>query len=252
MTKSTAYWIAKGAFLLFGTAILLNAFAVSAVSNFNLGSVLTALLGALLLLCGLFYARIVRAVPRWVWITFVALIIALGLYLATLLIYGSTDTVTYEEDALIVLGAAIHGERVSLMLRNRLDAAVAYYRQNPDVLIVVSGGQGAQEDISEALAMERYLIERGVRAESILKEDRSTSTKENFAFSKALLDERLGNDYSVAFVTSEFHIFRARGFAREAGFDYTAHAHSGTAWYLILPNGLRELVAILYSLTPFA
>ena len=102
--------------------------------------------------------------------------------------FGFTDTVTYKEDAVIVLGAGLRGENLSLILRNRLDAAVEYYNENPEAVIVVSGGQGPDEDIPEAEAMERYLYEQGVPLNKIIKEDKSTSTEENFKFSKELLE----------------------------------------------------------------
>ena len=53
-------------------------------------------------------------------------------------------------DAVIVLGCGVRGERVSLTLARRLDAALAYLEENPKAYVVVSGGQGAGEDISEA------------------------------------------------------------------------------------------------------
>ena len=163
-----------------------------------------------------------------------------------MIIYGRTDTLTGDEDAIIVLGAGLRGDRVSLTLRDRLDAAIDCFDQNPDVLIVVSGGQGPQEDITEALAMERYLMEHGVPADRIVKEDRSTSTAENFAFSKALLDKRLGENYSVAYITNDFHILRAGQVASRQGFDQITHAHSSTVWYLVVPHCLRECVAVLW------
>lgn len=61
----------------------------------------------------------------------------------------------------------------------------------PTGLIIVSGGQGNQEREAESHVMRDYLLSRGIPAEAILGEDRSTSTVANFAFSKALLDARI-------------------------------------------------------------
>lgn len=246
MTRKYTVTVLRTLFAVSGSLLVLNALAVSMASNFNLGIVLAALLGAFLLACGIFLPFILRRCPRWLCITALCAICLVMLCATALLLFGRTDTVTKNEDAIIVLGAGIHGERVSLTLRDRLDAAIDCYEQNPDAVIVVSGGQGPQEDISEALAMERYLIEHGVPADHILKEDRSTSTAENFAFSKALLDERLGENYSAAYITNDFHIFRAGQVARRAGFDDIFHAHSNTVWYLVVPSCLRECVAVLW------
>ncbi len=246
MKRKILFWIAKYTLMILGTLIFLNALAVSMASNFNLGIVLTFLLGGALFFCGIFLSFILRRFPRWLWIASVCALFFVMLCAASLLVLGRVDTVNHDEDAIIVLGAGIHGERVSLTLRDRLNAAIDYYEQNSDVLIVVSGGQGPQEDISEALAMERYLIEHGIPQESIIKEDQSTSTAENFAFSKALLDERFGDRYSVVYVTNDFHIFRAGQIARNAGFENIQHAHSDTVWYLVVPSCLRECVAVLW------
>ena len=246
MKRRIPFIISKIALLFVGVIIFLNAIAVSMASNFNLGIVLAFLLGVALILCSVFLGFIVRHLPKWLWISCLCGMALVLVCASTLLIYGRSDSATHNEDAIIVLGAGIHGERVSLTLRDRLNAAIACYEQNPDAVIVVSGGQGPQEDISEALAMERYLIERGVPADHILKEARSTSTAENFAFSKVVLDERFGDGYSAVYVTNDFHIFRAGQIARDAGLSNMNHAHSDTVWYLVVPSCLRECVAVLW------
>ena len=246
MKKQAVFITCRALLIAAGTLLLLNAMGVSMASNFNLGIVLAALLGAFLLACGACLPFILQHCPRWLCIVAVCALALVVLCATTLLIFGRTDTITNDEDAIIVLGAGIHGDRVSLTLRDRLDAAIDCFDQNPDVLIVVSGGQGPQEDITEALAMERYLIEHGIPEEAILKEERSTSTAENFAFSKALLDERLGENYSAAYITNDFHILRAGQVASRQGFDRITHAHSNTVWYLIVPSCLRECVAVLW------
>ena len=245
MEHKNLFRIVKVVLCILGALLLLNGGAVSVTSNFNLGIVLTFLLGAVFLFGGLYLSWIVRCVPKWLWITCLCGIVAVALFASALLMVGCSDDTSHDEDAIIVLGAGIHGERVSLTLKNRLEAATLYHKKNPDALIVVSGGQGPQEDITEALAMERYLIERGIPKDRIIKEERSTSTAENFAFSKILLDERLGEEYSVAYVTNDFHIFRAGMIARNAGLENITYVHSSTVWYLVVPCCLRECVAVL-------
>lgn len=93
------------------------------------------------------------------------LLFALGLFAASF-----AHPATGNEKAVVVLGAGLRGEQVSGLLARRLDAALAYYRQNPDVLLVVSGGQGPDEAIPEAEAMARYLQAHGVPGENILVE----------------------------------------------------------------------------------
>lgn len=114
-----------------------------------------------------------------------------------------------EVDYMIVLGDGLRGEDVSPTLKARLDQAIAYYNLHPKTMIIVSGGQGPDEVISEAEAMRRYLEEMGILRESIIKEDRSTTTLENIAFSKEILMTREEMVESVLIVTHDYHLFRA-------------------------------------------
>lgn len=125
----------------------------------------------------------------------------------------------------IVLGAGVNGTTPSLMLRSRLDAALAFAEENPDVPLLCSGGQGAGEDIAEGDCMADWLIARGVDPARIYRETQSTSTAENFAFSFALM-ERLGLDPAQDFVyiTNDYHLYRA---GRIAGTD-AAHGVAAT------------------------
>jgi uncharacterized SAM-binding protein YcdF (DUF218 family) len=157
---------------------------------------------------------------------------------------GSINGVPDIEVAVIVLGAGIRGEEVGRLLSYRLDNAALYSAKNPDAVIVVSGGQGPQEDIPEALAMERYLINKGVPVDRIIKEDKSVSTHENLVFSKKILDDLLGAPYSVVVITNDFHTYRALRLAEEAGLSAVGYP-ARTTWYSIPVNYLRESIGIL-------
>ncbi len=152
-----------------------------------------------------------------------------------------------DADYLIVLGAGVNGTTPSLSLSNRLVAAVDYLESHPDTLCVVSGGQGPGEDISEAECMYRYLTDNGIDPGRILKEDRSTSTRENLAFSKALLAEHLGQaPRKVAILSSEYHLFRAGLMAKEHGFEAVL-IPAETSWKSLQINYfLREIPALWY------
>lgn len=120
-----------------------------------------------------------------------------------------------QADYVLILGAQVRGRRVTDSLRRRLDAALDYLIRFPDAAVIVSGGQGKGEEISEAAAMECYLVSRGVAEEKIIKEDRSTSTRENMRLSKKYLDAEKD---CVAVVTNDFHIFRALLIAEREGY----------------------------------
>ncbi len=226
--------------ILLGTVVLGNAVIATVLSNFSAGVLMTYVLGSLFVLGGIWYASL----PKWMLWTIGILAVLITAFVCALFLHGKTDTVTYKENAVIVLGASIKGDKPTKSLQNRLDRAVSYHKQNPDAMIIVSGGKGSQETVTEAYAMEQYLIGQGVPASCILKEDAATSTKENFSYTKALIDEHFGKDCAIAFITTDYHIYRASRYAARAGFSNVTHAHSDTPWYMIVPSGLRECLAV--------
>lgn len=232
-------------FLCLGIFSLFNGIIISATSNFNLGNILTFLMGIVLLSVGIYWEKLKTKAPLWLKMTFFTLLTVVFVFASSLYFYGKTDNVTYDEDAIIVLGAGLRGSRPSSTLKGRLDAAYDYHTENPDALIVVSGGKGHDEDITEALAMETYLIELGVPKEKIVKEEKSTSTYENFMFSKEILDGLLGDNYKIAYISNDYHVFRAGHIAKKAGFENKTHAHSDTIWHSVLPGTLRECIGVM-------
>ena len=183
---------------------------------------------------------------RWVALPAIGLAAALAIVSTLLAGYGLVDTARGDEDALVVLGAAVHGSEVSPSLAQRLDVALDYHDRNPAALIVVTGGQGPQEDLPEAEAARAYLLQRGVARNVIVVEGRSSSTQENFAFARALLDDRLDPGYRIAFVTNEYHVWRASRAAAAAGLD-ARHLHTLTRWYVWPSSYLREGVAAMWA-----
>ncbi len=245
MEKKRKSKLKKTILLVMGIILTVNAVAMFFTSNFNVGLLFALLLGMSFLLYGAFLDKARDKLPAWLRTAYFACVSVLLVFVMFLLSYGLSDTVSGKEDALIVLGSGIRGELLTKGLKNRLDAAIDCYEENEDMLIIVSGGQGPQEDITEALAMERYLLSQGIPQESIIKEERATSTYENFVNSKSILDNRFEGEYEVAFVSNEYHIYRASSLARIAGFETVTHTHSNTMWYTLVPSTLRETLAVV-------
>ena len=111
-------------------------------------------------------------------------------------------------------------------------------------MAVVSGGQGEGEDISEAEAMRRYLVDKGVADGRILMEDRSTSTLENLTFSKQIIENSGGDPARVAVVSSSYHLYRAKRMAAALGM--AADGLPSSDGYPVYMTGmyLREAVAV--------
>ncbi len=111
----------------------------------------------------------------------------------------------------VILGAGVDGTEPSLMLWSRLDAALRYLADKPDIPVIVSGSKDAGAEISEAECMYRWLIARGVEESRVWKEEQATSTRTNFERAYDLMAARgVDPSGSFAFVTNDFHIFRAR------------------------------------------
>lgn len=231
--------------LFVGLILLADAVFLSMVANFNFGNLAAFVLGVIFFAIGVCPAGVIRRVPCWIRYIVIFGIICGAVMITFLAIYGNNDTADYTEDTVVVLGAGIKGETPTLPLVRRLDKAVEFYEKNNNVLIVVSGGQGFQEDITEALAMERYLVKKGVPAENIIKEEKATSTYENFLYSKEILDKKFQTGYKMAFITNDFHIYRASRLAKLAGFENTTHISGITEWYTLPVNYIRECFAVI-------
>lgn len=153
------------------------------------------------------------------------------------------------QDFIIVLGSGlIGGERVPPLLASRINKAIEFYNKQRLVTtppkIIFSGGQGPDEKISEALAMQRYAVENGIPVEDTILEDKSVNTLQNMKFSKQIIEKLIRENSFSIFVTNNFHLFRAGIYARKAGLK-SQGIGSKTALYF-LPNAMiREYIAFV-------
>lgn len=223
--------------LLFGNALF-----VTTISNFNIGILPVALLGIVLFSYGMLFEKLGGIKIINVLLSLgLSVILVFGTFLA---IYGRCDNADYSEKTVIVLGCGIRGERISVGLAKRLNKAAEYHEKNPDCVIIVSGGQGPQEDIPEALAMKRYLVEKGIDESKIIMEDKSTSTITNFKNSHEIMINMGLSEDSVVFVTNGYHVYRAASYAKKEGLTVN-HLGTDIIWYTIPMNYLREMLAVM-------
>lgn len=150
-------------------------------------------------------------------------------------------------EVLLVLGAGLYGETPSAILAARLDAAYAYLTAHPEAVAVLAGGQGPGEDIPEALAMQRDLLQRGIAAERLYLEDQSNTTERNVAYSLPLLRQLGGSrNPQVVLVTSDFHLYRAKMIGERAGLRVEALGAPTPQIDLVPLNSyLREYFAVV-------
>ncbi len=173
-----------------------------------------------------------------------ALICPLLLIFEIPIITAAYSDLPADTDYLIILGAGVNGTTPSLSLLDRLEAATDYLHTHSDCMVIVSGGQGAGEDISEADAMKTYLLNQGIQQNRIIIEDQSSNTIENITFSYQLISTKNKNS-TVAIVSSEYHIFRAKLIAKNLGHDVYALAAPTTNWLLKINYFLREVPALV-------
>ena len=147
-------------------------------------------------------------------------------------------------DYIIIHGAGLlDGDRVSKLLQDRIDKAIDVYMSDPSPTIMIpSGGKGGDETISEAEAMSRYMLDKGIPEYRIIKEDQSKTTMENLENCKKLIDGMEGRKYTTL-VTSNYHVYRALRYCRKIGLECTGIG-SHVAFYYWPSALIREFVAI--------
>ena len=139
-------------------------------------------------------------------------------------------------------GSSVEDFRPSYVLQKRLDKAIEYLNANSETKVIVSGGQGYNEPISEAEGMQGYLETAGIDPERILMEDASTNTTQNLIFSGELLDK---SEDSVVVITNNFHMFRALAIARKQGYAHVEGLSAGTYPVTVPNNLLREAFGVV-------
>lgn len=153
--------------------------------------------------------------------------------------------VTYKPAYIIVLGSGLIGKKVPPLLASRINKAVEVWRKNPEAIIVFSGGQGADELVSEASAMKDYALEhhKDLVEDKLFIEDQSVNTYQNFLFSKKIIEQQ-GKNQKGLFVSNNFHIFRASLYARKVKLRAQGVGSPTASYYL--PNAFtREFIALL-------
>lgn len=182
------------------------------------------------------------------WIVLIALVVVgssgLGIWLLTSkwLEDGLDPKADGTNEYAIVLGAKVKkGNIPSLALQYRLEAALVYAKEYTHVKLVLSGGQGPDEDIEEAIVMRDFLLENGIDENRLIIEDKATSTYENLLFSQEILPSNIN---SVTIITSDYHLQRAKILASKLGWESDVVA-AKTPKIVELKVRMRERVALL-------
>ncbi|MBQ8181621.1 MAG: YdcF family protein [Ruminococcus sp.] len=167
-----------------------------------------------------------------------------ALIISIFMVRTMNDRPKNDKTTLVVLGCQVKNGKPSRMLKCRLDAAYEYLSEHDAVNVVVSGGQGNDELISEAQCMRDYLMEKGIAAERIFMEDKSENTEENLRFSLEII-ERNGLCNDITIVTDGFHQLRAELIAKKLGAE-PDNISASTRWYLLPTYWVREWFGIVH------
>ncbi len=212
-----------------------------------------------------------KKVPMWVTVpvmTCVAAAVIIFCVVEACVFVGAVSSEKPGLDYVIVLGAKVHERGISNSLRQRLNKAIQYSRKSPGTVLILSGGQGADEPMTEAQAMYQYLLENGVSPTRLIMEPVSSSTVENIAYSQLIILQREqskrdlagkgdGNvapgpylqveekPVQIGILTSNYHVFRAGMIAKKRGMEDVYGIAAGSDPVLFLHLCVRECAAIL-------
>jgi len=249
-SKKWAFWVV----IVFSIVIILwSLIAVMSSTGITAGMVVPTAAGAVLIFWSVYHLKYDKPLlrPKWLRIAVIIIVclgIALILVLETLMLSAAYSKPEEDADLVIVLGCGIFPDgNLTLSLKNRLDAAYDFLNENPAANCIVSGGQGEKEPVPEAVAMQRYLISRGIDESRVFVEAQSTSTEENLMYSLKIIEKHCLSK-RIAIVTSDYHIFRASILADRLGLDVADGISSPTPWRIWLSCQIRECMAIVKTI----
>ena len=142
----------------------------------------------------------------------------------------------------IVLGAGLNGTTPSIPLVKRIEEGYQYMSDNPDTILIASGGQGFNESISEAECIKNELVRMGIDEDRIILEDKSTSTIENLKFSMQIIGDP---NTEVGIITNSFHEYRAKLIAKSVGYENAYSVPAITLFPVGIHYMLREFFGVV-------
>lgn len=237
-----------------GCALLINSLRLLSLGKIHFGILLPLTISLFFIACALFYPAIQRALIRhpllkkiWrlSWFAFGLWLISLVAFFAYLQYAVQQSSAIPPVKAIIVLGSGIENGQPSPTLKARLDAAVPAVQNNPHAALIMTGGLGVNEQVSEAAVMKQYLLRNyPLTEDNIYLEDQSTSTALNLSNTKAILKTlNIQLNQPIAIVTSDFHLPRAAAIAKHEGYSNIHCISAPTPLYIRYNSWLREYFA---------
>ena len=197
---------------------------------------------------GMKFPAFAKAVTRIFTILLAIGILVVGITEAVI-IHASFGDPKEQVDYMVVLGAKVNANGPSVSLWDRICGAYEYLEDHPDVIAVVSGGQGTDEPITEAECMYRELVLLGIDPKRLWIEDEATSTWENLNFTLDLIEEKTGQrPQKLGVLSSEYHLFRASLFARKCGVEFVGIPARTSRASQMINHFMREVAGVWHYL----
>ena len=226
-----------------------------ALANFkghiNTFSIIWIFIGVFLILIAIIIKKIpvifakLNKVIKMILIGLLILFTLSFLIIQSLLIINSRSNNMENADYIIVLGAGLYRGGPSITLQRRINEAINYANDHPEVKIVASGGTGQGMSISEARVISNVMQRNGIESSRIIIEDKSTNTFENLKYSGELIGSL---EKKTVIVSSEFHLYRANIIAKRLGYRNVGTLASKSEPLLLLNYYLREYMAVIKTL----
>lgn len=223
----------------------------------NFGNIVGLLITTFVIAVALFFENIVKSIKSF-WrktlgkfiLSFISVCLAVCIVFSGFIVFSMMHYAKKEfhsNSTVIVLGCQVRGDTPSAMLYERIKAAYNVLSKNSQAVCIASGGQGNNENISEAQCIYNELVKMGISPDRIYIEDKSVNTQENIAFSyKIIKENNLSKDITI--VTDGFHQYRAYLLAKNYDFDYIGASSSDTLDYMKLTYYTREIFAVAKEL----
>ena len=199
-------------------------------------------------LIGLKFPDFARLTTRIISVILVVGLLVVGITEA-LVIGFSFGNPKKQVDYMVVLGAKVNADGPSVSLWDRICAAYEYAEEHPDATLILSGGQGSDEPITEAECMFRELFWMGIDPDRLWCEDLATSTWENLHFSLDLIEEKTGQrPEKIGVLSSECHLFRASLFAKANDVEFVGIPARTSRWGQRINHFMREVAGVWHYL----
>ena len=235
--------------IIVGTLLILTIFPPISIGVCNIFTLMPVALGFIMIFFPIikrFFKLTAGKYYNKAWKTVAALTIVSGILFTIETIFIIANCIpaqTPDGTVAIVLGAKVNGHTPTIALYARIEAAADYLNMHPNSVCIASGGQGPDENISEAECIKSYLINNfNIPSDRIYVEDKSFSTSENIDNSKEIIEKK-GWSNNAVIVTDGYHEFRATMLASRRGVN-TYSFPANTDKRLFLTYYIRELFAI--------